>query len=196
MRNEPTETESRRRTFGISRRSVVGLFASVAASPLLVTRAHAARTAWSAGTRALQSLQPSGVRPRYLHASVGLPDGRLIVIGGYTTSEATRSRSASAPTSSVQLYDPSRDAWYELAPLRTPRARHAAVVMPDGRVVVMGGVYASPLTSVEVYDPASNEWFTAPSLPAPMFDHAAAVCDGRVVVTGGQNGTPAFSLSI
>lgn len=174
----------------------MGLIASVAAAPLLVTQAHAARNTWQSRTRTLGRLPKSQVRPRYLHASVGLPDGRLLVIGGYTTSDEMRSRAPGAPTASVQLYDPSRGTWYELAPLRTPRARHAAVAMPDGRVIVMGGVFASPLTSVEVYDPSSNQWHEAPALPAPMLDHAATVCNGQVVVTGGQSGTPAFSLSL
>jgi hypothetical protein len=135
-------------------------------------------------------------RPRFEHAAVALPDGRVIVIGGYATSSLTRSRSAAGPTSSVQMYDPQQDAWYDLAPMNMPRARHAAVLLPDGNIAVLGGINTSPLGSVEVYLPASDEWVEAEGLPSPMVDHAASIAGNNLVITGGQNGSPAMTMPI
>jgi hypothetical protein len=188
----PNDTEKREPS-GLSRRSVLAVLATVAASPALATRALAARTNWQ---RTVRRLTEGSGRPRFLHAAVALNDGRIVVMGGYGTSGAIQDRAPSPPTSGVQLYDPYRDAWYDLAPMQTPRARHAAALLPDGRIAVLGGVYASMLSSVEIYDPRTNTWEEGPSLPAPMADHAASACGDTVVVTGGQNGQPAILVPI
>ena len=189
MQNEPLEE----RPSGLSRRSILALLATVAASPALASRTLASRSSWRRGMRGLTAAQG---RPRFLHAAVALADGRLVVIGGYGVGEATLARTGGLPTASVQLYDPSRGAWYDLAPLSVPRARHAAALLPDGRIAVLGGVHTSPLASVEIYDPATNRWEAGEPLSQPMADHAAAVCGGQLVVTGGQNGVPAMHVPI
>ncbi len=177
----------------LSRRDVLGAAAALAALPLLATRAEAQTV--RPGRLPVQK-SAARARPRYLHAAVGLPDGRVVVIGGYGVSEATRSRSVAAPTSSVQAYDPQEDAWTDLAPLATPRARHAAVLLPDGRIAVLGGMYAAPVTSVEVYDPQADAWSAGESLPVPLVDHAATVCSAGILLTGGNEGSPARIVPI
>ena len=164
----------------LSRRNVLGAAAALAAAPLLAARAQAAPP-----DRASLRRPHAVARPRFLHASVGLPDGRVLVIGGYAVGEATRARSVAAPLASVQAYDPRDDAWTDLAPLATPRARHAAALLPDGRVAVLGGMHAAPVASVEIYDPQTDVWSAGEPLPLPLVDHAAAACAGGILVTGG-----------
>lgn len=180
---------------GLTRRNVLGAAAALAATPLLATSARAGQIRSDVSQTARPGFAGSAKpRPRYLHASVSLPDGRVVAIGGFGVSEATRSRAVSAPTASVQAYDPRFRAWSDLAPMRLPRARHAAVVLPDGRVAVLGGFYVAPLDSVEIYDPWTNVWVEGEPLPTPMADHAVSVCGDGLLVTGGQDGIPALLL--
>src|SRR5262249_22053893 len=64
-----------------------------------------------------------------------LVDGRVLVAGG-------RSISKGQPISalaSVEIYDPRKDKWDEVAPLAQRRSMHVAVRLADGSVVVAGG---------------------------------------------------------
>ena len=71
---------------------------------------------------------------RTAHSATRLPSGRVVVCGGSTGL-------LSAPTTSaaVASFDPVTNAWTDLAPLTVPRTGHAAVVLPDGLLVVLGG---------------------------------------------------------
>lgn len=190
---------------GLTRRNVLGVAAAFAATPLFAAPAQAGQGLTRAA-RSVSGPMPAPVLPvvadlratrarvRYLHASVGMSDGRVVVIGGYGVNAATLSRNASAPTASVQVYDPRDDAWTDLAPLLLPRARHAAVVLPDGRIAVLGGVHVNPVASVEIYDPQADAWTEGEPLLAPMADHAVSVCAAGLLVTGGQDGIRSLLL--
>jgi hypothetical protein len=39
----------------------------------------------------------------------------------------------------VEIWNPSKHVWTPAHALRVPRADHSAVVLPDGRLVVVGG---------------------------------------------------------
>ncbi len=71
---------------------------------------------------------------RSLHSATRLPDGRVLVCGG-----SQGLLSAPTTTDTVELFDPASNSWTTLAPLSTPRTAHAAVVLPDGMVVLLGG---------------------------------------------------------
>jgi N-acetylneuraminic acid mutarotase len=73
-------------------------------------------------------------RARTAHSAVQLASGRVIVCGG---SEGL----LSAPTAidAVASFDPATNAWTDLAPLTTARAGHAAALLPDGLLVLLGG---------------------------------------------------------
>lgn len=78
--------------------------------------------------------------------------------------------------------------------LTTSRRDPAAVALPDGRVLVTGGLWVpgtvpayEVLASAEVYDPASGRSEPFPPLLQARSEHrAVALDDGRVVVCGGQ----------
>lgn len=78
-------------------------------------------------------------------------------------------------TASAEVYNFNTKAWTKTAPMSVPRAQHGAARLPDGRVIVVGGVSNSigaPLKSAEIYDPASRTWSTtAPS----AFGHVGAI---------------------
>src|SRR2546426_9425377 len=79
--------------------------------------------------------------------------------------------------------------------MSTPRGRHTATLLRDGRVVVIGGTNGvGPLASLEIYDPTTRTFSPAPSaLAVARQDHTATLLpDGRVLVAGGSDSSGAL----
>lgn len=167
---------------GLTRRQVlVG-----AATAAVVAAAPAALAKTGRQRRPIPDTEPTTepVR-RYMAASATLPDGRVLICGGY--SRPWHQGPPPTPLSSAMLYDPVRDTWEIVAEMQVPRARHAAIVLPDGRVMVSGGVSQTPTDSVEVFDPARNAWLVATPLDAPRYDHTLSLHGSEVLVLGGSS---------
>lgn len=93
--------------------------------------------------------------------------------------------------------------WYECAPLPQPLRFHTATLLPDGKVIVLGGMtYAEHqdknasgirvehfLTDqIHIYDVVQNSWQPAGHLPSAFAGHAATLLtNGQVLVTGGRH---------
>ncbi|MDP6946347.1 MAG: hypothetical protein QF464_19515 [Myxococcota bacterium] len=91
------------------------------------------------------------------------------------------------------LWDPKKSTWTATAPSKRPRGESAASRLPDGRVLVTGGVHVPKghyvMRSAEIYDPASNTWTDAGSTGAQRRGHTHTVLEGgRFLVTGGVGG--------
>lgn len=81
------------------------------------------------------------------------------------------------------------------ASLNVARAGHTATLLPDGRVLVIGGeslpalnvgLEREPLDSVEIYDPVADLWTELAPLPTPRNNHTATLLpDGLVLIVGG-----------
>lgn len=121
---------------------------------------------------------------RYMAASVCLPDGRVLITGGFN--QKWSEESPSLALNSAMLMDPYTGETVSVAPMNLPRARHAAVALRDGRVVVIGGISRNPTASVEVYDPRTNEWQFVESLNQPRYDHSAAYDGANIFILGGS----------
>ena len=90
------------------------------------------------------------------------------------------------------------DGWQATAALGTPRADHTATLLPDGRVLVAGGLSGEPLTaplgSAELYDPSAGKWTVAAPMAAARTGHTATLLTGpgcalhcgKVLVVGGS----------
>lgn len=70
---------------------------------------------------------------RTYHAATLLPDGTVLVSGGNVTSFAD------PPLASTEVYDPATGNWTLQGPMNVARVRHTSTLLPDGRVVVLGG---------------------------------------------------------
>jgi len=115
------------------------------------------------------------------HASVLLPSGDVMVLGGWTGNFE--------PTASVEVYSPSNDTWTQIAPLSGPRIRISANVLGDGSIFVAGGTPTSdgPATGVtERLFTLAGTWMLGPTLNRPRAAHSATILpDGRVAYIGG-----------
>ncbi len=65
-----------------------------------------------------------------------LPDGRLLVAGGYADAGQFDVR----PSRRTEIYDPSTTIWAAGPELAEPRRNHSATLMPDGSVLLFGGI--------------------------------------------------------
>lgn len=106
-----------------------------------------------------------------------MPDGKVVVIGNKT----------------ALVYDPATNAWVRSVTLRSRRVEHASVMLPDGRVVVAGGIGQSTIEVVDVASRISVQ--LASQFSGPRDDLAAALLpDGRVLIMGGQNTKTGMTL--
>jgi len=127
-------------------------------------------------TRSFRLVAPMGT-PRASHAAVALPDGRVLVSGGWTGQRAT---------TGAEVYDPDSDRWTAVGDMTEPRASLIATPLHDGRVLVIGGGEGGlgNLATAEVFDPATSTFSPVGSMRSNHY-LATALADGRVLVTGG-----------
>ena len=111
------------------------------------------------------------------HAATLLADGRVLVTGGYNLSGGFES------VASTEIWNPATNVWSATAPMSRARSNHQAVLLSNGKVLVLGG-YESP-TTAELYNPATNSWSPAAPLPSATEQVFAAVPlnNGQVLVT-------------
>jgi N-acetylneuraminic acid mutarotase len=113
-----------------------------------------------------------------------LYNGKVLVAGG------TDVGSPVDPLSTAELFDPATGTWKLTGSMATPRAFPTATLLPNGKVLVAGGVISADGTltkTAELYDPTAGTWSSAASMFAAR-DHgmAALLVDGRAIVIGGQ----------
>jgi hypothetical protein len=73
------------------------------------------------------------------------------------------------------------------------RSHHTATLLPNGKVLVVGGEYAAggyiqTLADAELYDPAAGTFAATGSMTVPRDFHTATILlDGKVLIAGGTN---------
>lgn len=77
------------------------------------------------------------------------------------------------------------------AQMRTARSGHAATALPDGNVLIAGGMNGneSYSDSVEIYSPRTDTFRPTQSMSARRVGHTATLLpNGKVLIAGGYNG--------
>src|SRR5688572_22861811 len=92
--------------------------------------------------------------PRASHSATALPDGTLLVAGGFRKAADGVSQQYAATT---EIVDPVAGTVKAGPALATARAGHSATTLGDGRVLLAGGWNAGGvLRSAELFDPATG----------------------------------------
>lgn len=126
--------------------------------------------------------------PRADHTATVLPDGRVLVTGGWVALLAP-------PTATAEIYDPATDQFSATGSMSTPRRNHTASLLPDGRVLITGGQDNTnqPLASAEVFDPASGTFTNTGTMSTPRYSQTATpLPGGMTLVAGGRSTTGAL----
>ncbi|MDY7230343.1 kelch repeat-containing protein [Hyalangium sp. s54d21] len=121
--------------------------------------------------------------PRYRHAATLLPDGKVLVSGGRVPDEQWPWEHAYR---TAEVYDPATGTWSPTGSMATERSDHTATLLPNGKVLVVGGSSSAPLAA-ELYDPATGTWSPAGSTTNRRNHHTATLLpNGKVLVAGGS----------
>ncbi|OJX59408.1 MAG: hypothetical protein BGO89_03050 [Candidatus Kapaibacterium thiocyanatum] len=125
--------------------------------------------------------------PRSEFPSVVTPDGKILVFGGLI-GESERGPC----TNTIEEYDPVTDRWTIVGAMTTERRRHAAIMIDDRRVLIVGGARESRVTypTTEIYDIVDHTTIQVADLPQPLKEGNLAMVGGMPVYVGGREGGP------
>ncbi len=123
----------------------------------------------------------SGVRPDDLSVLLSpAQSGKVLNAGGGVP--------ATAEARIIDLSSP-QPAWWTIAPMHHPRWFPNSAILPDGRLLVVGGgrqYNADPVMEPEIFDPETETWTLDVPMQVPRLYHSTSLLlpDGRVWVAG------------
>jgi hypothetical protein len=115
-----------------------------------------------------------------------LLDGRVLLVGG-------DDYKSGAVSSLAELFDPGTGKFTRTGSLHTARSYAQAALLPDGRVLVVGGAKSTntpnevDFDSAEIYDPATGKFSETAKMETPRTNFSATLlASGKVLVAGGE----------
>lgn len=146
---------------------------------------------------------PNMHEERAAHTATQLQDGRILITGGMHYAGTDNAGYRTEVTDGVEIWNPETWSFEQLPPMNEPRAFHQAVLLNDGRVLVLGGAtgwgtnhvlhafdqtVASAIRSTEIWNPTTFQWTQGPNMPTTNIG-CRAVKDpaGAILVAGGIN---------
>jgi hypothetical protein len=124
-------------------------------------------------------------------SSVMYRPGKVLYTGGGANVNASGPSSATASVIDLTATTPT---WQPVAPMNNARVYHTLTMLPDGKVLAVGGnnntnqgVITSGVLPAEIWDPATQVWTQVAPMAAARNYHSTGLLmpDGRVLVAGG-----------
>jgi N-acetylneuraminic acid mutarotase len=134
-------------------------------------------------TQKFTAIAATMTSPRGGHAAALLPNGKVLLAGGFNNS--------SAALRTAELFDPATGTFTAIAALMVaPRDEFTATSLPSGQVLLAGGSSSHiVLDTAELFDPGTGLFTAIPStMASARHAHAAApLPTGQVLLTGGSS---------
>ncbi len=100
--------------------------------------------------------------------------------------------------STTEIYDPGKGTFISAARMSNPRTSHAATLLPNGKVLITGGLagrrqeegrwIGDTLAAAELYDPDTGRFTPVRSMTAPRAGHVSLLLNnGKVLLAGGDD---------
>lgn len=124
--------------------------------------------------------------PRESHTATLLNDGRVVMVGGHN-----RRRPYVEVHTSAETFSPRTRSFATTGALATPRHKHDAIRLADGRVLVVGGADRSDrvhYATTEIYDPNAASFIPGPSMSSKRYKIAGTsvlLPNGEVLIASG-----------
>jgi len=110
-----------------------------------------------------------------------LANGDVLITGGADHDSPGGIASAEIFRAATMTFEP-------LAPMHFARISHTSTLLPDGRVLIVGGRGDKVNAAVEIYDPTTARFTETGSLITARYKHTAGLlADGRVLIAGGSD---------
>lgn len=131
----------------------------------------------------------SAVIKRHAHTATLLPSGKVFVVGGASTNG-----SYSARVEESETYDPVSGTFSSTAAIADAGNYHSAILLSNGKVIIMPcGCGAAP-TGAHLYDPATDSYIVTGQSNKYKHQNSVLMPDGRILLTGGQTAGDATAL--
>jgi WD40 repeat protein len=111
-----------------------------------------------------------------------LPNGKVLIAGGYNLTVAL---------ATAEIHDPVTGVFTATGSMTTARYQPTATLLPNGKVLIAGGLDPTgntTLASAELYDPATGIFTATGSMTTARYLYTATLLpNGKVLITGGFN---------
>jgi hypothetical protein len=147
-----------------------------------------------------QLFEPTGKMStrRSGHTATILPDGKVLIVGGTDSFQRNRKVLASA-----ELYNPATGKFTSTGSLSVVRYKHAALLLPDGNVLIVGGSderdWQGQYNSAELYHAKRGVFSPLSNMQAKRFKLPADITlldDNTGLVIGGSTKVEVFDPSM
>ena len=124
----------------------------------------------------------SMARKTFANTATVLSDGSVLFTGGFGMS-----RAKGGITPGSEVFDPKTNEWRRTPDTLHGRMGHTSTLLPDGRVVTIGGSTAGgPVNTGEYMEPETWLWSEITPMSVERSQHTATLLfDGRILVAGG-----------
>ena len=115
---------------------------------------------------------------RAAHTSTLLPDGKVLIAGGFA--------SGGSSVSSAEVFDLAQETFASVGNMNVSRVGHTATLLSNGKVLIAGGYNGTYLASAELYDPAARTFSPTNAMNTARSGHVAVLLsNGKVLLAGG-----------
>ena len=132
---------------------------------------------------------------RESHTATRLTDGRVLITGGHRDR-----RSAMTVYSSTEIYDPTKGTFAAAADLTVKRHKHAAALLEDGRVLIVGGSderdSRGAYSTAEVYDSKTGRYTRIGNMNLARYKlqgTSVVLRNGKILIAGGAEQAEVFT---